>query len=65
MGEIPPKYPCNKETGEINLPHNVLHELFHICREVSEDEAERKLIELTGTDKKTAKVFVAQIAKMR
>lgn len=59
------KYPCDKTSGEIKLPHNVLHELFHICRELGEDEAVKRVIELTGADLKTAKLFVSQIAKRR
>ena len=61
----PPKYPVDKVSGEIKLPSAVLHELFHISREVGEDEAVRKLIELTGADIKTARNFVAQIEKRR
>jgi len=60
-----PKYPVDKSTGDIKLPHNVLHELFHVCRELGEDEALKRLIELTGADKKTARSFVTQIAKRR
>ncbi len=59
------KYPCDKTSGEIRLPHNVLHELFHICLELGEDEAVKRIIELTGTDLKTARVFVSQIVKRR
>jgi hypothetical protein len=59
------KYPCDKSSGEIRLPHNVLHELFHVCHELGEDEAVKRLIDLTGADLKAAKVFVAQISKRR
>ena len=59
------KYPCDKASGEIRVPHNVLHELFHICRELGEDQAVKKLVELTGADPKAARIFVAQIAKRR
>ena len=65
MAPALPKYPFDKSTGEIKLPHNVLHELFHICREIGEDEAVRRVIELTGADRNTAKVFVAQIENRR
>ncbi len=59
------KYPCDKASGEIRIPHNVLHGLFHICLELGEDEAVKRVIELTGADRKTAGIFVAQIAKRR
>lgn len=59
------KYPCDKASGEIRLPHNIVHELFHICLELGEYEAVNRVIELTGTDMKNARIFVAQIVKRR
>jgi len=59
------KYPCDKSTGEIKLPHNVLHELFHVYRELGEDDAVKRVIELTGANLKVARIFVAQITKRR
>ena len=39
------KYPCDKSSGEIRIPHNVPHEFFHICLELGEDEAVKRVIE--------------------
>ncbi len=65
METASPEYPVDKSTGEIKLPHNVLHEIFHICHELGEDEAVQRLIELTGADKKSARLFVGQLVRRR
>ncbi|HBC86664.1 MAG TPA: hypothetical protein DCZ94_06910 [Lentisphaeria bacterium] len=65
MGLSSHEYTLDKSTGEIKLPHNVLHELFHIYREIGEEEAVKRVIELTGADIKTARTFVAQLSRRR
>jgi len=61
-----PPYPPNPSTGEIELPWNVVHELYHlVVDDENEQEAIRRLQELTGVDKKRAKAYMQTLAQRR
>lgn len=66
MPPTPPPYPPNPNTGEIELPWKVVHELYHLVVDNdNEQEAVRRLRELTGVDEKRAKAYVQTLAQRR
>ena len=60
----PPLYPVDPATHVINLPADVVHELFHLA-ESNRVEAVKRVRELTGAGLKAAQDYVDALDRRR
>jgi ribosomal protein L7/L12 len=59
-----PLFPVDPVTHVINLPADVVHELFHLAED-SKTEAVKRLIELTGVGPREARDYVEALDRRR
>ena len=60
----PPPYPSDPASGAINLPSEVVHELFHLAKG-NKLEAVKRVRELTGVGLQAAKAYVEALDRRR
>ena len=60
-----PPFPVDPHTNAIQLPSEVVHELFHIVKDGQKVEAVRRVMELTGVNQKIAQEFVDTLLQRR
>lgn len=60
-----PPFPSDPETNAIQLPSEVVHELFHLVKAGNKDEAVRRVVELTGAGLQVAKDYVDTLLRRR
>jgi ribosomal protein L7/L12 len=61
-----PPYPLDPHTHAIQLPSEVVHELFHLAvTDGNKTEAVKRVRDLTGAGQKAAKNFVDNLARRR
>lgn len=63
--ETSPPFPIDPHTHAIQLPSEVVHELFHLVRDGNQAEAVKRVIALTGAGHKIAKDYVETLLQRR
>jgi ribosomal protein L7/L12 len=61
----PPPFPYDPRTNTIQLPSDVVHELFHLVKDGNKVEAIKRVMELTGAGLKAAKDYVDTLLQRR
>lgn len=61
----PPPHPIDPQTGHIQLPSEIVHELFHLVRDGQAAEAGRRVRALTGASARQARAYVDRLLDRR
>ncbi len=60
-----PPFPYDPRTNAIQLPSEVVHELFHLVKDGNKVEAVKRVMELTGAGLKVSKDYVDTLVQRR
>ncbi len=60
-----PPFPLDPHTNAIQLPSEVVHEVFHLVTDGNRAEAVNRVMELTGAGLKIAKDYVDTLLQRR
>lgn len=63
--ETSPPFPCDPRTNAIQLPSDVVHELFHLVQDGHKAEAVKRVMELTGAGLKISQNYVDTLLQRR
>ena len=63
--EPSPPFPLDPHTNTIQLPSEVVHELFHLVKNGNQVEALKRVRDLTGASLKVAQAYVDTLLQRR